>query len=403
MDKYEAESKKILQGLGFMNIDEKVSILSGGWRMRLALGKALLRKPKLLILDEPTNHLDLEAVIWLTEYLTLYKNSLIVITHQIHIINTVSDYVWYIGNPELTGTKVYTIKGDYDSVNRVLTNINKEVCTTYEKYQKRIEELRRKSTPKKEVDEFIKKNNIQRPPIAYTVNINFEEIEELNNINLYDLQEIKYYYEEKKIIFDDLNIRIKPKSRIILVGKNGVGKTTLFKLLSKKIVPINGTIISDDRVRIGYYNQQIVDNLPLNLTPIEYIKQLNDKYDTNECRKILGKLGIKKHELIDLPSTKINDLSGGQKARVSLASIQILKPHLLLMDEPTNHLDIETIEGLVRGLNEYNGAIIIITHDMYLIESLNNIDIYELKNRKISKFNGEFEDYCRYHLIENSK
>jgi len=398
-DKYEAESKKILFGLGFNNIEKKVSILSGGWRMRLALGKALLRNPQVLILDEPTNHLDLDAVIWLTDYLSNYKKSLIVITHQIYLINTLSDYIWYIGNPELTGTKVYNIRGDYDSLNKSLIRYNKEVTTIYDKFQKRIDEMRKKSIPKKDVDEFIKKNNINRPPMPYIVNIEFNKVEELNK-TIYDLIDVNFSY-DNNIIFNSLNLRIDSKSRLVIVGANGIGKTTLFKLLSNIVLPISGDIINDERVRIGYYHQQIIDNLPLNLTPIEYIQELNSKYDNSECRKILGKLGIKKNDYQDLPNTKINNLSGGQKARVSLASLQLINPHLILMDEPTNHLDIESIEGLINGLNEYNGAYIIITHDMYLIESLKDIRIYQVMNKDITKFNGDFNEYCNVILNKN--
>ena len=161
-----------------------------------------------------------------------------------------------------------------------------------------------------------------------------------------------------------------------LTGFSGAGKTTLFKLALGQIEPTEGTIIRDDRLRIGHYHQQIVDNLPLGLTPIEYLQSYNEKLDNGKCRGILGKLGIKKTETVDLPNTKILLLSGGQKARVSLAMIQMQEPHLILMDEPTNHLDIESIEGLIKGINEFNGGIILITHDMYLIESIKDGYIY---------------------------
>jgi ATPase subunit of ABC transporter with duplicated ATPase domains len=182
--------------------------------------------------------------------------------------------------------------------------------------------------------------------------------------------------------------------KLIIVGPNGIGKTTLFKLASGLLTPNSGNIINDDRLRVGYYHQQIIDNLPLNLTPTQYLQTLNNRLDNGTCRGILGKLGIKKTDTVDLPNIKINLLSGGQKARVSLASIQMNSPHLLLLDEPTNHLDLESIEGLIKGINEFNGGVVIITHDMYLIESINDGIIYEISNKKIKKFNGEFNDYC---------
>lgn len=395
-DKYESESKRILDGLGFKNPDIPVSILSGGKRMILAIGKALLRKPDILIMDEPTNHLDLDVVIWLTNYLDSYPKSLIVITHQIGLVNSLADVIWYIGNPELTGNKVYTIRGKYDKLIKFLEQTQKETTKNYDKFIKRVEELRKKSTPKKEVEEFIKKQNVPRPPKPYQVTMEFDNVIELSTRNIIEFQNVSFGYPNNKNIYQDLSIRLGMGSRMILVGSNGIGKTTFFKLINGLIEPTEGYIIKDDRLRIGYYNQQIIDNLPLDLTPIQYLQQLNPQLDQNQCRTILGKLGIKKIDNLDLPTNKIMNLSGGQKARVSFSSVQMLKPHLILLDEPTNHLDLESIDGLIKGINEFNGGICIITHDIYLIESIVNADIYEVKNSNIIKFPGEFSDYCDY-------
>lgn len=395
-DSYEAESKKILSGLGFNNIYEKVSILSGGWRMRLALGKALLRNPTILMLDEPTNHLDLDAVIWLTDYLSTYKNTLIIITHQIHFVNSIADTTWFIGNPELSGNKLYTIRGGYDQVQKTLDLLMKEASNKYEKFEKRIQEMKKKSTPKKDVDEFIKKNNVCRPPKKYIVNIDFDEVEQFNNRNIIEFRNVDFGYIYMNDIFKKLNLTIKMNTRMILVGKNGTGKTTLFKLASNLVKPNDGIIINDERLRVGYYYQQIIDNLPLDKTPIEYLQLLDSKLDSGQCRRVLGKIGIKKTELIDLPNTTINDLSGGQKARVSFSSLQISNPHLILLDEPSNHLDIESMDGLITGINNFNGSVVVITHDMYLIESIKNAEIYELIDNNVKKFNGEFSEYCSY-------
>jgi ATPase subunit of ABC transporter with duplicated ATPase domains len=392
-DRFEAESKRILNGLGFDNPELPVSILSGGWRMRLALGKALLRCPSLLILDEPTNHLDLDAVIWLTDYLSNYRNSLIVITHQIHLMNAIAQTIWYIGNPEMTGTKVYTVRGNYFKVIKMIEMMCKEVEKNYEKFQKRVEELKRKSTPKKDVEEFIKKEGVPRPPKPYEVNIDFEEVNELGSNNIIDFREVSYSYGDRQI-FDCIDYAMSLGSKNILVGPNGIGKTTLFKLACGLLEPSSGYVLRDSRLRVGYYHQQIVDNLPLGSTPIQYLQSINSQLDINKCRGILGKLGIKKTETIDLPNTKISLLSGGQKARVSLASVQMQNPHLILMDEPTNHLDSESIEGLIQGINNFNGGIIVITHDMYLIESIESGTIYEITKKKVKKFNGSFDEYC---------
>lgn len=400
-DKYESESKRIISGLGFTEPSTPVSILSGGKRMILAIGKALLRKPEILMLDEPTNHLDLDVVIWLTDYLAEYKKTLVIITHQIGLVNSLADIIWYVGNPELTGNKVYTIRGDYDKLCKFLEDKEKETNKTYEKFSKRVEEMRKKSTPKKDVDEFIKKEGVSRPPKPYTVNITFDDVMELSTKNIIEFKEVEFSYPNSPPIYTKLDISLGMGSRMILVGPNGCGKTTFFKLASGQIKPTNGYVIADERLRVGYYNQQIVDHLPLNLNSIEYLQSLNPKLDVNQCRTILGKLGIKKIDNLDLPTNKIGNLSGGQKARVSFASVQMLNPHLILLDEPTNHLDLESIEGLIKGINDFNGGIVIITHDMYLIESIEHTDIYQVKTSNIIKFPGDFEEYCE--MITNKK
>jgi ATP-binding cassette subfamily F protein 1 len=399
-DKYVAESKRIIDGLGFENHNLPVSILSGGKRMILAIAKALLRKPDILMLDEPTNHLDLDVVIWLTNYLSTYKKTLIVITHQIGLVNSLADVIWFVGNPELTGNKVYTIRGKYDKLLKFLDQTEKETNKNYEKFTKKVEELRKKSTPKKDVDEFIKKECVQRPPKPYIVNMTFDNVVELSTKNIIEFKDVGFGYSndkdksQSKPIYSRLNISLDMGSRMILVGPNGCGKTTFFKLINGLIKPTEGYIVTDDRLRVGYYNQQIVDNLPLQLNPIQYLQQLSPKLDSGQCRNILGKLGIKKTDTLDLPTNKIADLSGGQKARVSFASVQMLNPHLILLDEPTNHLDLESIEGLIKGINEFNGGIVVITHDIYLIESIERAGIFQVSNSNIVKFPGEFEDYC---------
>ena len=402
-DRYLAESKRILNGLGFYNINTKIKILSGGWRMRLALGKALLRQPDILILDEPTNHLDLNAVIWLTDYLKDYKKTLVVITHQIAFVNSIADVIWFIGNIQLKnniGNSIYTIQGKYDKLLKFIDITNKEVLNIYDKFQKRIDEMKKKSVPKKEIEEFIKKNNVQRPPKPYIVNITFDNVKHLSTKNIIEFRDVSFKFNEKdeKYIYKNLEISIDMGTRMILVGENGVGKTTFLKLASLEYQPSDGMIYYDERIRVGYYNQQIIDSLPLDKTPIEYLQILNSQLNVNECRSILGKLGLKKTDLVDLPMNKIENLSGGQKARVSFAKLQMSNPHLILLDEPTNHLDLESIDGLIKGLNEFNGGIVIITHDIYLIENIENAVIYNVAEQNINKFKGDFDDYCNYIL-----
>lgn len=397
-DKYIAEAKKILYGLGFRDFSIKVSILSGGWRMRLALGKALLRKPDILILDEPTNHLDLHAVIWLTDYLKIYSKTLIIISHQIAFVNDLSEIILYVGNPELKiSNSVYTIKGTYDKLLQFLETIKKENIKNYDKFQNKIQELKNKSTPKIKIDEFIKKNNVIRPPKPYKVNIIFDEVVQFSKKNIIELKNITFRYNNNEI-YKNLELSLDMGTRMILVGENGTGKTTFLKLISLELKPTEGYIYYDERIRIGYYNQQILENLPIELTPIEYLQELNSKLTISDCRNILGKISIKKTDLGDLPMTKIKYLSGGQKARVSFAKLQLSNAHLILLDEPTNHLDIESIDGLIEGINSFNGGVVIITHDIYFIENIKNYVLYNIYNKNIKPFQGDIMNYCQYIL-----
>lgn len=251
-DKYEADSKRIINGLGFNDPNLFVNILSGGKRMILAIGKALLRKPEILILDEPTNHLDLDVVIWITQYLSEYKKTLIIITHQIGLVNSLSDVIWYIGKPDLIENKVYAINGNYDKLLKFLKEKEVETNKNYEKFEKKKEELIKKSTPKKTVEEFTKKENVPRPPKPYIVNITFDNVINLSTQNIIEFKEVGFGYNENEKIYENLNISLSMGSKIILVGANGCGKTTFFKLASEKIKPSNGYIFKDERLRVGY-------------------------------------------------------------------------------------------------------------------------------------------------------
>jgi ATP-binding cassette subfamily F protein 1 len=396
---YQSEAKQILYGLGFTDSGSPVSLLSGGWRMRLALGKALLRKPQILLLDEPTNHLDLDAVIWLSDYLSEYKNSLITVSHQIDFINGLADTIWYIGNPELSGTKLYKFNGNYNSYIKGLELINKEVANRYDKFSKQIEQMKKKSIPKKDVEEFIKKNNVLRPGKPYVVTIEFPDVPTISSNNVIQFKNADFAYNgDSSPMLSNIDLSISMDSRYVLVGPNGSGKTTFFKLCAGLLNPTKGEVVRDERVRIGWFHQQLVESIPLDLTPIQYLKTLDSKLDDNKCRMYLSKIGLRKQESIDPCTTIINELSGGQKSRVAFSAIQIQEPNIILMDEPTNHLDIESIQGLINGINNYNGGILLITHDVHLIKSIGGASLFHLDNGFIKYFNGDFDEYKEYLL-----
>lgn len=403
-DSYEAKSHKILNGLGFNDPEKKISLLSGGWRMRLALGRALLYEPNILFLDESSNHCDLHACIWLIEYLRTYPKTIVMITHQVGFINELSEYIWYIGDLECTGPKIYTIKGKYKNLLQFQEQTEKEMEQKYEKLQKKITEMRKKTVTKSEIEEVIKKAQAPRPPKKYSVNITFNDTGlDMGSKNIIELRNVSFGYNinnsnNAKHILENIEFGINLKSRIVIVGDNGAGKTTLFKLCTEQITPTGGEIIKDNRIRVGHFHQLTVDNLPLEMTSIDYLMSLDSDLSEDQCRAKLGKIGLKKIDQLDIPKNKIKDLSGGQKVRLALCAVQLWSPSVILLDEPSNNLDITSIEALITGINEFNGAIIIITHDTHLIESIENYELYEIKNKKLFKFKGEFEEYKNYIL-----
>jgi len=401
-ERYVAESKKILNGLGIIKEDIPVRHYSGGWRMRLAIAKALIIKPRMLIMDEPTNHLDLNAVIWLGNYLSRYNRTLIITSHQIDFVNRFVDVLMTIANPDFTVPKLYSVRGDYNRLQRTLSEITKVSTGAYEKFEKEIEKLRKKSTPKSVVDKYIKENNVPRPPKPYEVKISFPDVGSIGNNKAIRFEDVNFSYPGSEPLLVDSNFSISMDDRYVIVGPNGIGKTTLFKLCMGELVPTSGHVLLDSRVRIGYYNQQVIESLPLELTPIEYLQSLESGLDIQQCRTLLGKIGLRRVEGSDPCVIPIDKLSGGQKARVSFCAIQARSPHIILFDEPTNHLDIESIEGLIQGINEFDGGVIMITHDVYLISSVENCVLLEYKDKKVSEYKGgDIEDYIEEMIGED--
>lgn len=393
-DRYEAKSNQILNGLGFNDPNKKIALLSGGWRMRLALGRALLYEPNILFLDESNNHCDLWACIWLIDYLKTYSKTIVMITHQIGFINELAEYIWYIGDPECTGAKLYTIKGKYHNLLQFQEQTKKEMTQKYEKLQKKLTEMRKKTVTKAEIDDVIKKANAPKPPKEYSVSIKFEEVSSQFGLkNIIELKNVSFGYDNSRNVLNNVELGINLKSRYVVVGDNGAGKTTFFKLCMGQVLHTSGEIVKDDRIRVAHYHQLTVDNLPLEMTAIEYMQSLNTELSEDQCRARLGRIGLKKIDNLDIPKNLIKHLSGGQKCRLAFAVIQLWSPGIILLDEPTNNLDITSIEALIEAINEFNGAIVLITHDTHLIESIINYELLEVKNGKLRRFNGDFDEY----------
>ena len=386
IDEDKIKIRKILLGLGFSVDDQNkpVNTFSGGWRMRISLARALYLEPTLLLLDEPTNHLDLDAVLWLTEYLSKWKKSLLIVSHDQNFLNEVCTCIINIENSKL---KYYN--GNYSNFKYIYNQNYSKLEKEWNKLEKQINTMRKKNKTKKEINELLKKKEtegIYKPNKQSPIQIEFYDNNQVIN-PLIEFDNVSFSYDDNKNIFNDVNFLLNFDSRITLTGKNGIGKSTLFKLITKDITPTEGNIYIKQNLRIGLYHQHFESYLPLNVSAVEYLKNISKleqedygKMPLNEfIRKQLGKIGLRGNS----HNKKIGELSGGQKARVALVSLILSKPHILLLDEPTNHLDIESIESLINGINNFNGSVFIITHDYELITKT-NCDIWVLSQRNIT-------------------
>ena len=382
-EKDESKVRKILYGLGFEEKDQErpTSDFSGGWRMRIAIAKALYMEPTLLLLDEPTNHLDLNAVIWLTSYLTEWKKSLIVVSHNQAFLNEICTDILHISN-----LKLDHYKGNYANFNKVLIQKKKNEQKEWNKIEKRLNEMRKKGETKNKQKEFLDKCGLNRPEKDYVVNINFGESTDLSRPVL-SINDVSFEYTEGNTILKNVEFGLDLDSRITIVGPNGAGKSTFINLLVGNLTPTTGTVYRNHSLKIAYYNQHFIDVLPMDQTPIEYLQTI-DNIPDQEIRRMLGTIGLEGNAHIK----PIRTLSGGQKARVVLVSCQMLQPHILVMDEPTNHLDIESINGLIDAINKFKGGVVLVSHDMELITQTECV-LWVCNNKSIKKYDGEYDDY----------
>lgn len=404
----ESKARRILHGLGFSldKQDKATKLFSGGWRMRISLARALFMEPTLLMLDEPTNHLDLNAVIWLDNYLTTWKKTLLVVSHDQDFLNSVCQEILHIED-----LKVVSYKGNYDTFKRSEADKRKQLEKDWEKQQKRLRELKRGGQSKAKAAETIKKSSskkgnkqnvdaiatgqmsatnmelIKRPK-DYVVKLFFPEVPVLSRPVL-EVHDVHFRYSRKHpVIFNRVDFGIDMDSRICVVGPNGAGKSTLLKLLTGEIEATKGDVRRNPRLRLGTYNQHFVDRLPMAQSPVEYLRNRYQDETYQTIRNNLGKFGLEGHA----HEVAMRDLSGGQKARVVFVDLSLQQPHLLLLDEPTNNLDIETIDALIDAVNEFNGGIVIVTHDQRLIEEC-DCELWVVEKMGVTSWTAGFEDY----------
>ncbi len=365
--KAEARATTILLGLGFNIkdiINKKALEFSGGWRMRISLACGLFQEPDLLILDEPTNFLDIPAVIWLEDYLTKYKKGLLLASHDVEFLNSTVNKIIHFHNETLT-----YYKGNYDTFIKT-----KDLNTIIPNKKKK------------------KKPIIIIPKEEPVPNISFPIPSKMPETAVIKIQNVSFSYDDNPM-FSNLEFGIYMNSRIGLIGSNGTGKSTIMKLIRGKLKEKTGYIWRDDNLRISYFNQHHVDKFDdFELTPLQYFMNKSNSSSEHDIRCYLAKFGIKNKQSLQ----KISTLSGGQKSRLALADIAYNDPHILLLDEPNSHLDIDTSKSLIKGLKDFKGAIVLISHDQHIIESIvDELWILEHNDTEYSleKFDGTFLDY----------
>ncbi|XP_026989656.2 ATP-binding cassette sub-family F member 1 isoform X1 [Tachysurus fulvidraco] len=402
----EAKARRILAGLGFTPEmqNRPTKKFSGGWRMRVSLARALFMEPTLLMLDEPTNHLDLNAVIWLNNYLQSWKKTLLIVSHDQSFLDEVCTDIIHLDNQ-----KLYYYRGNYLTFKKMYVQKQKELLKQYEKQEKKLKDLKaggkstkqaekqtkealtrkqQKGKKKGQEEESHEAPELLKRPKEYTVKFTFPNPPPLSPPIL-GLYSVDFGYDGQKPLFRNVDFGIDMESRICIVGPNGVGKSTLLLLLTGKLTPKKGEMRMNHRLKVGFFNQQYADQLNMEESATEYL-QRNFNLPYQDSRKCLGRFGLESHA----HTIQISKLSGGQKARVVFAELSCRQPDVLILDEPTNNLDIESIDALSEAINEYKGAVIIVSHDARLITET-QCQLWVVEDRSINNIVGDFEDYKR--------
>ena len=391
----EARASSVLRGLGFSQDRQKApcSELSGGWRMRVALAGVLFAKPDLLLLDEPTNYLDLEGTLWLESYLASYPYTVFMISHDRGLLNRAVNSIIHLENGKLT-----FYRGNYDTFENTRRMQRELAGKTREKALERVAHLqsfvdrfRYKASKAKQAQARMKMIEKMRPPEALNeenaLPFSFPNPKKAMASPMLDFENVAVGYTEEPVL-KKLNLRIEPDDRIALVGVNGNGKSTFAKLLVGDLKPMDGKIRRGRGFTTAYFAQHQLELLKPKLSAVEHVDELMWDSTDAQRRSRVAQIGLST-EKMDTPA---ENLSGGERARLVLGLITFTGPSMLILDEPTNHLDIDSRDALVNALNDYEGAVLIISHDRHLIES--TVDqIWVAEDGTIKPYDGDMESY----------
>ncbi len=400
----EARIAEILKGLGFSKTDlaRPVKEFSGGWQMRLNLAGALFQPSTILLLDEPTNHLDLESVIWLLGYLKKYKGTLLLISHDKNILNEICTAIAVFGHKKIV---LYT--GNYNTYLKTKSLQDKVLTRQAEKEKEKREHLMRfvnrfryKASKAKQAQSRLKmlEKMQQTPEVMVEKDEIFNFLEPIKaDSPFFRCENITLGYADTTVL-RRVELNIYETDRIALLGQNGNGKSTLAKFLSGVLQEKEGSVFRSDKLSIGYFSQHQEEELPLDETPVSYFKRLMQGKNETFVRSYLAGFGLKGDKAL----TEIQKLSGGEKTRLLFAKIALARPNLLILDEPTNHLDIMGRRALSAALNEYQGSVVLITHDFNLIEEVADT-LLLVANGSCKMFEGDINDYKTLLLKEGEE
>lgn len=392
-----SRASTLLHGLGFSNeqLERPVSDFSGGWRMRLNLAQALICRSDLLLLDEPTNHLDLDAVIWLEKWLKSYQGTLILISHDRDFLDPVVDKIIHIEQESM-----FEYTGNYSSFERQRAVRLSQQQAMYESQQQRVAHLqsfvdrfKAKASKAKQAQSRIKMlermEMIAPAHVDNPFHFSFRAPESLPN-PLLKMEKVSAGYGDR-IILDSIKLNLVPGSRIGLLGRNGAGKSTLIKLLAGELAPVRGDIGLAKGIKLGYFAQHQLEYLRADESPLQHLARLAPQEMEQKLRDYLGGFGFQGDKVTE----NTERFSGGEKARLVLALIVWQRPNLLLLDEPTNHLDLDMRQALTEALIEFEGALVVVSHDRHLLRSTTD-DLYLVHDSKVEPFDGDLEDYQQW-------
>ena len=393
-----SRAKILLHGLGFAEdeMQKAVKEFSGGWRMRLNLAQALIYKSDVLLLDEPTNHLDLDTIIFLENYLKSFEGTILCISHDRDFLDTFCSHILHFESNHLV---MYT--GNYSDYERLRAeriknekaNRRREEASLAH-MQDFVERFRYKASKAKQAQSMLKA--IDRLKLTAVTqeespyHIKFADPERTVDI-IADLKELDCGYSENDIILKKVNLMLIAGDRIGLLGRNGQGKSTLIKTLCSVLKPVHGTVTLGKGIKIGYFAQHELDQLSGQMSALDHLRAIDHNAKEKDLRTFLGSFSFSG----DKATQKVEDMSGGEQARLALAIVAYQKPNLLLLDEPTNHLDLDMREALSLALSTYKGALILVSHDRHLLEAIAD-KLWLIDDGNVSEFNGDLNDYQEF-------